>query len=74
MKHHVKLRLVAALTAASIAAIGLSACGGSQSQSPYAQVKTATLDQKPVDFGAMQQAGKVVVVNFWATKIGRAHV
>ena len=67
MKHHAKLRLAAALTAVSIAAVGLSACGGSQGQSPYAQVKTATLDQKPVDFGAMQQAGKVVIVNFWAT-------
>ena len=59
-----KLWLSAALTALSLS---LTACGGSQAQTPYANLKVATLDQKPVDFGAMQQAGKVVVVNFWAT-------
>ncbi len=64
MKFRSKLWLSAALTALSLS---LTACGGSQAQTPYANLKVATLDQKPVDFGAMQQAGKVVVVNFWAT-------
>ena len=45
----------------------VSACGQKQAQNPYANLKIATLDQQPVDLGAMQQAGKVVVVNFWAT-------
>jgi thiol-disulfide isomerase/thioredoxin len=51
----------------------LQACDSNTAQttpkaSPYAELKTLTLDtQKPVDMGAMQQAGKVVVVNFWAT-------
>ena len=48
-----------------------TACDNKSAQpttSPYAQLKTNTLDtQKPVDLGAMQQSGKVVVVNFWAT-------
>ena len=64
MKFRSKLWLSAALMALSLS---LTACGGSQAQTPYANLKVATLDQKPVDFGAMQQAGKVVVVNFWAT-------
>ena len=56
------------LGAASVAlTLTLTACGGQQAQTPYANLTVATLDQKPVDFGAMQQAGKVVVVNFWAT-------
>ena len=67
MKVHTRAFLVLTLVAM------LQACGGHTAQStdkvsPYAQLKTLTLDtQKPVDMGAMQQAGKVVVVNFWAT-------
>lgn len=64
MKAYSKRWLSAVVVAVSLA---LTACGGAQTQNPYAQLKVATLDQKPVDFGAMQQAGKVVVVNFWAT-------
>ena len=51
----------------------LQACDSNTAQKTdkagaYAQLKTLTLDtQKPVDMAAMQQAGKVVVVNFWAT-------
>ena len=53
--------------------VALQACDSNTAHktdtaSSYAQLKTLTLDtQKPVDMGAMQQAGKVVVVNFWAT-------
>ena len=64
MKRDTRLSLAAALTALSLS---LTACNPSQVENPYAQIKTTTLDQKPVDFGAMQQSGKVVVVNFWAT-------
>jgi thiol-disulfide isomerase/thioredoxin len=53
--------------------LSLQACDKQTAQttpksSSYAQLKTLALDtQKPVDIGSMQQAGKVVVVNFWAT-------
>ncbi len=58
----------------AIALLGLSMQGCEQksaanaSASPYTALKTATLNtQQTVDMGQMQQAGKVVVVNFWAT-------
>ena len=64
MNIRTKLRLSALLATLMMA---VTACGDAQTTSPYNNLKVATLEQKPVDFSAMQQAGKVVVVNFWAT-------
>lgn len=65
MKHSFKYAWIGALLCAGL----LLGCGGKSAQNPpYGQLKTVTLDSRqPVDLGAMQQAGKVVVVNFWAT-------
>lgn len=58
------------LVAASLAAVlGLTACGNSSSSAAGAMsdVKLTTIDDKKVDFSALQKQGKVTVVNFWAT-------
>lgn len=63
-----KLQLAMA-TGIAILSLMMGACTDKKVQtSPYAELKTASINtQQTIDMAQMQQAGKVVVVNFWAT-------